>query len=226
VEYGQRRGSIRSLVMGYVTMAWGYSMDGDSSSGIEFAQRALEVSADPFYALIPKTWLGGAYVLNGQFQEGEEATRESLAFGQEFGVEQVDAPCRALLAVVAVLKGEVNEGLESAEDAIKSMLEAGYKTSAVALHAGIGKLYGMLEGVVPHAKEKAAEHLNAAIEVAAEIGAKPTLGRAYLDLGILHSAHGEKDKARECISNAVQLFEQCELENSLRLAKEALESLG
>jgi len=226
VEYGKRYSSIRSLVMGYVTMAWGHSLDGDSSSEVECIQHALEVSADPFYALIPKSWLAGAYFFSGQFQEGEDVAQEVLAFGEEFGCDMVVAVMRVLLAAVAVLKGQVNEGLESAEDAIQSVLEAGYKTNAIVCQAGIGKLYGMLEEVVPHAKEKAAEHLNAAIELAKGIGAKPNMARAYLDLGILHSTHGEKDKARECISNAVQLFEQCELKNSLKEAQEALESLG
>jgi len=48
---------------------------------------------------------------------------------------------------------------------------------------------------------------------------------AYLDLGLLHKAKGEKDKAREYITTAIQLFEQCEAEVFLQQAKEALESL-
>ncbi len=48
---------------------------------------------------------------------------------------------------------------------------------------------------------------------------------AYLDLGLLHKAKGEKDKAKEYISTAVDLFTQCEAEVYLKQAKEALESL-
>jgi hypothetical protein len=61
--------------------------------------------------------------------------------------------------------------------------------------------------------------------VAREIGARAFLGQSYLSLGLLYSGEGEKDKARKYISEAVPLFEECELENSLRQAKEALESL-
>jgi len=78
---------------------------------------------------------------------------------------------------------------------------------------------------VPFAKQKAAVNLNKTIEIAQEIGAKSLLGMAYLDLGLLHKAKGEKDKARECITTAMQFFEQCEAEVFLQQAKEALESL-
>jgi hypothetical protein len=45
-------------------------------------------------------------------------------------------------------------------------------------------------------------------------------------LGLLHQAKGEKDAAKECISSAIQLFEQCEEEAHLKQAKEALDNLG
>jgi hypothetical protein len=48
---------------------------------------------------------------------------------------------------------------------------------------------------------------------------------SYLDLGLLHKAKGEKNKAREHINTAIQFFEQCEAEVYLQKAKEALESL-
>ena len=63
------------------------------------------------------------------------------------------------------------------------------------------------------------------IKLAWEIGAKRFLGIAYLGLGQLYGAEGDKDKARQYISEAVPLFEQCELTTYLAQAKEALESL-
>jgi tetratricopeptide (TPR) repeat protein len=72
---------------------------------------------------------------------------------------------------------------------------------------------------------KAADHLNKAIEVAHEIGAKGSLGDAYLDLGRLHVVGQRKEEARECISKAIDLFEQCEIETPLKAAREVLASL-
>jgi len=78
---------------------------------------------------------------------------------------------------------------------------------------------------LPFARRKAEDHFNKTIEVAKEIGAKGTLGQANLDLGLLHKIRGKKDKASECISTAINLFEQCEAEVYLKQAKEALENL-
>ena len=61
-----------------------------------------------------------------------------------------------------------------------------------------------------------------AIEVAEEIGAKCILGQAYLGLGLLHKETGQTDKAKTCLSRAVQIFEQCDAETHLKEAEAAL----
>ena len=76
------------------------------------------------------------------------------------------------------------------------------------------------------ASKRAEDHFNKAIEVAREIGAKATLASACLGLGHLHKAKGRKDRARECISEAIDLFGQCEADLHLKKAREALENLG
>ena len=58
-----------------------------------------------------------------------------------------------------------------------------------------------------------------------EIEAKGVLGQAYLDLGILHKSKKRTEEAKDCISEAVRIFEQCEAEIYLKRAKEALASL-
>ena len=78
---------------------------------------------------------------------------------------------------------------------------------------------------VPFADKKADSHFNNAIEVAKEIGAISISGPAYLDWGLLHKAKKRKEQARECISKAIELFEQCEADVYLKQANEALESI-
>jgi tetratricopeptide (TPR) repeat protein len=73
--------------------------------------------------------------------------------------------------------------------------------------------------------KKAEEHFNKAIEVIKEIGAKGFLGAVYLDMGLFYKAKKRTGQARECISKAIQVFEECEAEVYLAQAKNALESL-
>jgi len=226
LEYGQMHNSVRSLVMGHWTVALAYSMDDDLPSEIECAQRALEVAADPFYALLAKIQLGTAYVFSGRIQEAEQLLQECLSFSRDFGLELIDPLLEACLAAVTLFSGgQPGEAMERGENALRTLLESERKPYAVLVASGIGMMYGSLVGQIPEADQKAQEHLNIAIELGAEIGTKGTMGQAYLDLGLLHRTKGEKERARECIGTAVSLFEECELENRLRQAKEALESL-
>ena len=65
-----------------------------------------------------------------------------------------------------------------------------------------------------------------AIEVSKEIGAKGVLGSAYLGLGMLYGSQKKGKEAKECITEAIALFQECDAEVHLRNARQALESLG
>ena len=86
------------------------------------------------------------------------------------------------------------------------------------------KNIGFLVKNVPFAGKKAEDHFSKAIEVAKEIGAKGFQGLACFNLGLLHKAKKRTEQARKCITEAVQLYEQCEAETYLKQAKEALAS--
>jgi hypothetical protein len=64
------------------------------------------------------------------------------------------------------------------------------------------------------------------VELSKEIGAKGNPSQAHLNLGLLHKAKGGTDQAKKCISNAIQLFEECDAEIYMKQAKEALASSG
>jgi hypothetical protein len=51
-------------------------------------------------------------------------------------------------------------------------------------------------------------------------------GQAYLDLGLLHKAKKRKEKAQECLTEAIRLLEASEADAFLEQARAALESFG
>ena len=89
----------------------------------------------------------------------------------------------------------------------------------------IAKNIGFLVKNVPFASKKAEKHFKKVIEVAEKMGAKPIMGGACLDLGLLYKALGRKDEANKYISRALNLFEQCGSDVYLKQSHEALESL-
>jgi tetratricopeptide (TPR) repeat protein len=244
LEYGQSHASIRSLTMGHSIMGGGHFSAGNFPSAIESSKQAIQVRADPVYSQTVRMYLGTAYFINGQLQEAEDALQEVVGFSRDFGIEWVGTPAQAVLGILFIAKGQMNQGLKMVEDAQREFVENGRKWSLALSHYAMGKLYlqivegaakvslsvalkniGFLIKNVPFAKQKAADNFKKTIELSEEIGAKGFLGMAYLDLGLLHKAKGEKDKAKECISTSIRFFEQCEAEVYLKQAKEALESL-
>ena len=89
----------------------------------------------------------------------------------------------------------------------------------------MAKNIGFLVKNVPMAGKNAEEHLKKATEISKDIGAKDLLGSAFLDLCLLYKARKRNDQARECISEAISIFQECEAEVNLKQAYEALESL-
>jgi tetratricopeptide (TPR) repeat protein len=227
LDYGQKHSNIRSMAMGHVSIAFSHLIAGDLPSAIESFQRAIQVAADPIYIQYPRCFLGITYLLNGQIQEAQEALEDHLAFNQEFGFHSTGIFAYASLGVVYVVKGELSRGLEMIEEAIRESIEKGRKPATCMFEHTLGNVYlQLIDTDVPFAGEKAEEHLNRAVELAKEIGAKGDLSQAYLNLGLLHKAKGDIDQAKKCISNAIQLFEECDAEVYMKQAKEALASLG
>jgi tetratricopeptide (TPR) repeat protein len=244
IEYGKKHSNIRCLVVGHICMGYGHFAAGDYESAIKCLTSATEVSADPFYTQWPRLLIGGSYLLKGQLQEAEEALQEVVSFCQNLSCGVLQPVARAFLGVPLIAKGHMREGLGMIEDACQSLLDNDRKYFYSMSEYVLGKVFlniveragpmslstmakniGFLIKNVPFASKKAEEHFNRAIEVAKEIGAKGTMGEAYLDLGLLYRTKGKTEQAKKCISEAIQIFEQTEADGFLKQAKEALASL-
>ena len=57
------------------------------------------------------------------------------------------------------------------------------------------------------------------------MGAKGELGQAMLGIGRLHKAKKRNDKARECFSEAIHLYKECDAYVYLKQANEELASV-
>jgi len=243
-EYGQSHSSIRCLAAGHNIMALSHITNGDFLSAIESAKQVIEVSGDPFQIQVARFILGMCYALIGQFQEAKDNLQQIITTSEQFGVEFSGTQATMYLGAVLMAEGRMDQGLKMIEEMQRSFLENGSKFFYAQAEYLLGRIYlqmvqkatpvklttvmkniGFLAKNIPFARKKAESHFNKAIEVFREIGAKGWMGMAYLDLGLLHRAKGGKAQARKCISTAIELSEQCELESPLRQAQEALASL-
>jgi tetratricopeptide (TPR) repeat protein len=244
LDYGERNSNNRSKVFGHWINGWAHSLTGDMKSSQKSCEKALEVALDPFYASFPKLNLGSAFLFGGQFEEAEDVLQSTLDFCENRAIGELSELAYLFLAPTLIAKGQMKQGIRMLEEARQNLLRNQRRTWYAQSEYVLGKVYsqiaagptpafsimakniGFLVRNVPFAGKKAEEHFNKAIETAKEIGAKGILGQACLDLGLLHEAKRRKDQARECISEAINIFQECEVETYLKKAKEALASLG
>jgi tetratricopeptide (TPR) repeat protein len=243
-DYGERHSNIRSLGIGYVVMGWGYANIGDFHKATECYESGIRVSADPFYSQGLRTGIGMSYLFANQLDKAETALEEVVNYSQKFGAGFIGAFASIYMGVLLIAKGRMSQGLAQLTEWQQTCLENQRRFLYVFCEYALGKVYSQIaEGAgpvslsimaknigfliknVPFASKKAEKHFNRAIEVAKEIGMKGTMGMAYLDLGLLHKTKKRTEQARRCISEAIQLFEQCEAEFYLKQANEALASL-
>jgi class 3 adenylate cyclase/tetratricopeptide (TPR) repeat protein len=245
LEYGQNHRNVRSLFMGHWIEGFSHVANGDLQSAIECCTKALQLSVDPFYSHGARILLGAIHTLSGNLQEAEESLQEIVSFSEEFGCERVGTPAQMFLGAVTVAKGNMSQGLKMLEETRRVFLENERRRFYAQTEYVLGRVYlqivegsrqvnlssmakniGFLVKKVPFASQKAEAHFGKAIEVAKEIGAKGMQGQAYLDLGLLHKTKKRVHRARDCISEAIQLLEECEAEVILKQAKKALASLA
>lgn len=148
------------------------------------------------------------------------------------------------LGVVSVAKGNMNEGINLIEKTRQSLQNDGLvffcnisefvlgkvylqmveKSQPISLST-VSKNFGFLIKTLPFAAQKAESHFLRVIEFSKKYGSKHYLGLAFLDLGYVHKAKKRPDKAKECFSEAIQIFEMYEMIEFLKQAQEALASL-
>jgi class 3 adenylate cyclase/tetratricopeptide (TPR) repeat protein len=246
VDYGKRHSDMRCMANYYIAMGQSRLPAGDYPSAIEYFNDAVHISPDPVMTHSAKMLLGQCYLRTGQLKEAQNNMEEVIEFSETYGFEWVGAMAQAMKGMVLIAEGDLNRGVSMFEEVIRTWLinkslyryaNGNYLMGRVYSKIAQGggekkdfsfflKNFGFLIRTVPFAYQKAVESLNVAIKTSGEIGAKSVYGQAYLELGILHKARGKTDKARECISNAIEAFEKCEADVFLQQAREALASLG
>jgi hypothetical protein len=184
-------------------------------------------------------------IAHGDYEGLQQTLEQTIAFSEERGAEYVGSPGKMLLGAVLAAQGELSRGMKLLEGSARYWEKGGSRLRYTLTLLIMGRIYALIAqgtgqrsfsvifrnlGFVIRkglfADRKAVQYLTTAIELASEMGAKDTLGRACLTLGILHQAKRRYKQARECLSCAVHIFEECEADEYLKKAKEALDGLA
>jgi class 3 adenylate cyclase/tetratricopeptide (TPR) repeat protein len=244
LDYGERNANSRSKVVGHWMEAFGHQAAGDMKSAQKSSEKALAVALDPFYANFPNFTLGVACFFNGELHKAEDALQSSLKFGEKHGEGEMSVICKCFMAPILIAKGEMQPGTKLMEDAQKALIinqrrwsyalseyilgetNSQLTTSPKPPLSIMAKNIGFLVKTLPFATKSAEKHFKKAIKIFKELGTKGQLGMGYLSLGLLYKGTKKTDKARRCLLEAINLFQECEAGGWLKQANEALDSLG
>jgi class 3 adenylate cyclase/tetratricopeptide (TPR) repeat protein len=231
-------GRFRFGEVGYTVMLGeGYFLAGKVDKAIRTLHGGLKIAerSDMTY------YIGFSHFLLGQAKLQTNPPQALHHFEQSlinFQKTEADIPfLQFVRGIIFIRKGNLGQGVKVLEDIAEVFLKNGSLWNYVTTEQMLGNIYlkallgedpGMQEFMdkdFPRAAEKAQYHLNKAIGAAKNAGAKPLLGQSYQKLGLLHSAEGRIDPARDCFSRAIQTFEECETEVYLKASRKALYNL-
>ncbi|MCK5416904.1 MAG: AAA family ATPase, partial [Desulfobacterales bacterium] len=244
LDYGHKHSNIRSISIGYQFIGYSHFIAGDYPLAIEYVQKAIQISVDPLYSMGGNLLMGFSHAFLGEFQKIGETAKQNWEFLQDVGCEVWGTVAEILVGLTYIANGQMSQGLKMIEN-VRDAYQKNKRRGRLAMSEYIlGKIYlqivegenlpsfsilarniGFMVKNVPAAGKKAEDHFKRTIEIAKEIGAKSWMAVSYLDLGLLHKTKKRTDQAKECISKAIKLFEQCEATVYLKQAKEALVSL-
>jgi class 3 adenylate cyclase/tetratricopeptide (TPR) repeat protein len=245
LNYGTKCSDLRAIAWHHTTMGLSRLSAGDVRSTIDHLKAGIQVSPDPMTAIVAKVLLGACYLATDQLEDAQSTIEEVIAYSEKYGYDIAGTPAQAFKGMILMAKGDLKQGLNICENAMRITLEQENLVQYASLNCLMGKIYsriakgggekkslslllknaGFLVKTLPHAHKIAEKHFNLAINTALDIGAKRALGQAYLELGGLHKDKGRMEEARECTLKAIDVFEKCEADVFLEEAREQLSSL-
>jgi class 3 adenylate cyclase/tetratricopeptide (TPR) repeat protein len=228
--------------VGYTLMlGYGYFLAGEYDKAIQPLTEGLALAERSDM----KWFIGHAHLFMGQVAQRTNPTQAGYHFEQSIAsLQQIQADPNFidfLRGITLLTKGNLRKGINVLHEVSEAFLKHGsiwyyieteHILGTIYLHIILGagpktlpflaKNIAFLLKSVPHAPVKAEYHLQRVIDTAQEVGAKPLLAQAYLNLGLLHKAKGRTEEARECMNKSIQIFEQCKMDVFFKQAKEAL----
>jgi tetratricopeptide (TPR) repeat protein len=244
LAYGEQGGDIRSTSDGYLVCAMGRFAAGDFHQTIDYCQKAVRASVGLVHSLNSKFLLGYAYLSAGKVEAAETTLEEIVRFAGTHGYEYLGSSAQALSALVDLAKGGVGAGVRTIRRHMEAFRAGGKRYHYLTFEYLLGRVYlqialrqgafslpqvlrnlAFLAVALPKAGRMAEHHLEGALGLAGDIGARGIAGQAHLDLALLWKARKALDRAREHAAAGIRLFAACEADVFLAQARTLLAAL-
>ncbi len=244
LDYGQEISSLRCQMVGNLLMGFRHFVDLDMEPAMEHTQKVI-TQGDPYHAIFGKLLLGMFLVQRREFERAEDLLTQVIAYSETEQTEYLKTTANLFLGVALAAQGQLAQGIRLVESVSREFMEFQRSVFASLSECILGSIFlqisqrsgkkglaafwknfGFLIKNLPFAGKKAERHLTKAVQLAKQTGARGFLGQPCLQLGVLFKLRGRRAKAREYVSEAIQVFEECGFEAYLNHARELLDALA
>jgi ATP/maltotriose-dependent transcriptional regulator MalT len=184
------------------TISLAYTSKGDMDRAIEYGERSLETADTPALKLTAQAALARAWCHAGESKKGTEMLAVVIAVDQAAGFVTALLTHAEFLAEGYWLAGALDKAGENAHQ----LLELADRCGA---RGHVGKAHRVLaETYLKTNPTEAETRFEKSINIFREIKAENWLAHAYAGLGRLHKQQGNVEKAREFLTQALEIFER------------------
>jgi class 3 adenylate cyclase/tetratricopeptide (TPR) repeat protein len=197
-----------------------FDQRGERTQAIADYKKAISIAEkaeDLFRIYMVKSWMGRAHAMIGEPGRGQEILEESSALAEKIGTKFWLAWLKTAHAACLLMLGELERGAQLCQEAIRLGEETNDKYVIAFANRPFAEILSRLE---PSDPEKADRAILEAIRIQQEIGTKPELARSYLSYAHILTARGEKEKAKEYLARAIDMFQQMGMDYCLGKAQE------
>lgn len=175
----------------------------DAREDFEEGRRIAEAVGDRFRVYTIKVYEGRAWSMPGDPGRGRVILEECIAIAEQIGTKLFLSRPKAFLAECLLTLGEGDRAAIVAEEGLRLAEETGERHGNALARRALAQV--CLRGSPPDL-QRAHEMIRAAIEIQRENGEQPELARSYIVWADVLATQGDRDNARQVLSDAIDMF--------------------
>ena len=220
LQHGREVNDLRLKVVGWWRTGWTHIQQGDATIGIRCCDEALALGPIPFDAAMAKAAKGYGLIKAGQVASGTALLAEAVAWLDKSHLQLTRSQFALCLADGYLRQGERARAQALVREILGIARDGGYRH-----HEGIAhRLLG--EVLTPEDLTAASDHLETALGILEEVGARNEFAKALVATAELRHVQGDRDGARQLLERARVLFEELGTLDWSPRVREALAALG
>ncbi len=216
IEHGNAHGT----AVLYNNLGVVYERQGNYAKALEYHRQSFEIEkeiGDIYGLAISYTNLGLILFRKEEYSQALNHLEESVNICGDIECEWLLPETYRVMAEVSLALGDVTGALECGHASLEMAQKVGDNTSEGVAHRVLGKV----KALGCQQWEEGEKHFSESISMLKALGNEHELGKSYYECGLVLKDKGEVDRAREHLSQAIDIFERTGAAERLKRAKTA-----